>query len=244
MFRASAPGVNSSPGSTAGVEQPVRERRARRDLGVLLEPALLAVYEDRHLRGKPDAVHGLVPVEADVVGACGIALPRLEQAHEHQPLFVDPELARAHIPGRGADDVDGAAVPCVLVHGREVEPELGEPRDGPVYRVEVHVEAEHHQRVHERDGAGQPAVAKHELGVAHEQQARPRVRGLELDPQPPGERGVFPPHRVFGATVRARGRVLLDETERAVPLARVAVVHRLQDVASRRGRRAAEEQRA
>ena len=111
------------------------------------------------------------------------------------------------------------------MHGREIDLEALELGDGALQRLGVDVEAEHHQRVHERRGLAQRVVRERVLGVVREQRAVPGIARLEIDPQPAGDRRVFPPHRMLGGAVGMGGRVLLHERERPVPVTRVAVVH-------------------
>src|SRR2546423_9042873 len=119
------------------MEQDVGWRCDGLDLSVLLEPALVPIHQKRHLRREPGTPGWLIPVEANVVGAGAVPLTRLEQPDEDQALTVHPELPRAQIARLGADDVDRTPFPRVLVHGREVDLEPLEPRDGALHRVEV-----------------------------------------------------------------------------------------------------------
>src|SRR5439155_277861 len=159
----------------ARIEQGVGERGVGLDLGVLLEPALVPIHQKRHLRREPGTPGWLILVEADVVGAGGVPLTRLEQPHEHQALAIHPELPRPQIARLGADDVDGTPFPRVLVHGREVDLEPLDPRDGPLHRVEVDVEAQHHERMDERRHVPDRVGGEDELGVVHEQDAVPGI---------------------------------------------------------------------
>src|SRR6266536_3135908 len=128
-----------------GIEERVRDWHARGDLGVLLEPARLAVHQERHFRREPRGPDGLVAVEADVARTRGVPPAGLEHADEHEPLLVHPELPCPQVSRLCAHDVHGPALPAVVVHGGEVEAEPLESPGGLLGGVEVDVETEHHQ---------------------------------------------------------------------------------------------------
>src|SRR5439155_18670195 len=81
------------------------------DLGVLLEPPLVAVHEERYFGRDPGSADGPVIVEADVARARRVTLTGLEQSHEEEPVLVHPELAGPQIPPPRPHDVRGPAVP-------------------------------------------------------------------------------------------------------------------------------------
>ena len=136
------------------------------------------------------------------------------------------------VAGARAHDEHRPSVPRVFVHRREIDLESFQLGDGALHRLGVDVEAKHHQRVHERRGLAQRVVRERVLRVVREQRAVPGVARLEVDPQPAGDRRVFPPHRVLGGAVGMGSCVLLHERERPVPVTRVAVVHLSEQLAA------------
>ena len=122
------------------------------------------------------------------------------------------------------------------MYPREVELEPLEPRDGAIGGIEIDVEAEHHQRVDEGRRVAKRVGFEDELGIVDEQHAVPRIRRHELDAQLPGQRGILVPDRVLLRAVRPGRGVLLNEAERAIPFAGVAVVHRSDDLTAARWR--------
>ena len=73
-------------------EQRVVERRRRSYVLVVLVEHQLPLRPDLDARGDPAAAAALVVHEADVLHLRRVARRRLQHAHEHQALGVDPEL--------------------------------------------------------------------------------------------------------------------------------------------------------